>query len=209
MRRIAKNSTLFERAPNLVKEWHPSANAMLTPRQVTLGYSKKVWWICSESHEWRATIKSRIKGNGCPRCARSRPIDSPRQSQGASTPENPPKKIKTGTAALAAILEPVSIDEKLGHDFRKSRRYKARATAVLESPVTGHWVYADVKNYSAGGMCFETDVFIDPGTKVTIKLDRQLAVSDRRRYDSIIRWCKVLDTEDKSFSTHGIGAKFL
>ena len=84
-----------------------------------------------------------------------------------------------------------------------------KATAVLESPVTGHWVYADVKNFSAGGMCFETDACINPGTMVIVKLDRPLFISDRKRYDSIIRWCNVLDRENISFATHGMGAEFI
>ncbi len=209
MRRITKNSSLYDLAPDLVKEWHPSANGILTPRKVTIVYSKKVWWICRESHEWRATIKSRIKGKGCPFCGKGQFLKSPHDDKDTSISKNSHNHIKTTPRTSAAIFEPYAFDDNLGHDFRKSRRYKMRATAVLESPITGHWVYADVKNFSAGGMCFETDACINPGTKVIIKLDRPLFISDRKKYDSIIRWCKVLDNDNKSFSTHGMGAKFI
>lgn len=33
------------------------------------GSVKKVWWVCSEGHEWVATIGSRTQGAGCPVCA--------------------------------------------------------------------------------------------------------------------------------------------
>ena len=82
-----------------------------------------------------------------------------------------------------------------------------KATAVLRCWMTGHLVYADVKNFSAGGIRFETDSSIAPGTTVTIKLDRPL--SDQTRFYSIIRWCRMLDEDDESFSTHGVGAEFI
>ena len=55
--------------PTLSKEWHPSKNDALTPRDVTPGSGKKVWWICSKGHEWKARISSRNRRNGCPYCA--------------------------------------------------------------------------------------------------------------------------------------------
>ena len=30
---------------------------------------KKVWWQCSEGHEWQAFVFNRTKGWGCPQCA--------------------------------------------------------------------------------------------------------------------------------------------
>jgi hypothetical protein len=55
--------------PTLAREWHPVKNGKLTPRDVTPGSNKKVWWICGKGHEWEATIKNRNKGTGCPYCA--------------------------------------------------------------------------------------------------------------------------------------------
>ena len=55
--------------PRLSKEWHPSKNKSLTPRDVTPGSGKKVWWICSQGHEWKITVSGRKKGRGCPYCS--------------------------------------------------------------------------------------------------------------------------------------------
>lgn len=60
---------LLSKYPALAKEWHPTKNGSLTPRDVTPGSGKKVWWICGKGHEWEATVNNRSRGRGCPYCA--------------------------------------------------------------------------------------------------------------------------------------------
>ena len=55
--------------PELSKQWHPTKNGNLTPMDVTLNSSRKVWWICEKNHEWDAVVNARAMGNGCPYCA--------------------------------------------------------------------------------------------------------------------------------------------
>jgi hypothetical protein len=55
-------------APKVAREWHPSKNGKLTPRDVTLASAKKVWWKCAKGHAWQSTIGNRTNGNGCPGC---------------------------------------------------------------------------------------------------------------------------------------------
>ncbi|MBW2174586.1 MAG: zinc-ribbon domain-containing protein [Deltaproteobacteria bacterium] len=55
--------------PALSKEWHPTKNGTLTPRDVAPNSHKKTWWICDKGHEWQAKVQSRNKGSGCPYCA--------------------------------------------------------------------------------------------------------------------------------------------
>lgn len=57
--------------PEVAKEWHPVNNGMLLPTMVTSGSKKRVWWKCSEGHEWVAIIYSRTGKQkcGCPVCA--------------------------------------------------------------------------------------------------------------------------------------------
>lgn len=33
------------------------------------GADKKAWWLCAKTHEWLATVGSRSRGSGCPKCA--------------------------------------------------------------------------------------------------------------------------------------------
>ena len=60
---------LAARYPDLAAQWHPEKNEELTPDQVLPGSHRMVWWRCEQGHEWRAQVKSRVAGCGCPVCA--------------------------------------------------------------------------------------------------------------------------------------------
>ena len=62
-------ATLF---PGLVREWDGEKNQPLTPSGVLPGSHRSVWWLCPEGHSWRASIKSRVDGCGCPVCTNRR-----------------------------------------------------------------------------------------------------------------------------------------
>lgn len=55
--------------PELLREWHPTKNAPLTPEGITYGSKRSVWWKCEKGHEWQAMIYTRAgAGSGCPYC---------------------------------------------------------------------------------------------------------------------------------------------
>ena len=58
--------------PTLAEEWHYEKNDGLTPMDVKSNSQKKVWWKCSQGHEWQAIIANRNKGSGCPVCEREK-----------------------------------------------------------------------------------------------------------------------------------------
>ena len=56
--------------PGLAAQWHPDKNGELTPKDVTAGSNRKVWWRCERGHEWEATIANRVRQETrCPYCA--------------------------------------------------------------------------------------------------------------------------------------------
>ena len=55
--------------PALAKEWNYDKNNGLTPTDVLPSSNKKVWWKCGKGHEWKAMIRSRSDGRGCPYCS--------------------------------------------------------------------------------------------------------------------------------------------
>lgn len=62
--------SVAELVPNLVDELHPYKNGCFDLHNVRTGYHKKVWWKCSEGHEWEALVANRARlGVGCPRCS--------------------------------------------------------------------------------------------------------------------------------------------
>ncbi|MFC4321331.1 zinc-ribbon domain-containing protein [Litchfieldia salsa] len=54
--------------PNLAREWNYEKNYDLDPSEVTPGSNKKVWWVCENNHEYRATVASRVRNRNCPQC---------------------------------------------------------------------------------------------------------------------------------------------
>jgi hypothetical protein len=59
--------------PDVAKEWNYRMNGELTPKDVRSQSNKKVWWICSERHEWLSSIDKRtFRGSNCPTCSESK-----------------------------------------------------------------------------------------------------------------------------------------
>lgn len=56
--------------PKIAADWHSTLNTTLLPSMVAAGTHQKFWWICSKNnHIWEATVKDRVRGTGCPKCA--------------------------------------------------------------------------------------------------------------------------------------------
>ena len=68
-RSLGKDYTLERAYPKVATQSHASKNGSLTPRDVTSGSAKVVWWICGNGHEWKAQINGRNRGSGCPYCS--------------------------------------------------------------------------------------------------------------------------------------------
>ena len=71
-RPAAGETDLATKQPALAAQWHPTKNGALTPRDVTAGSMRRVWWRCEKGHEWQAMIFSRAEGSGCPYCCGKR-----------------------------------------------------------------------------------------------------------------------------------------
>ena len=73
---LAGYNDLSSKRPAIAAEWHRTKNGDLTSQDVTVGSGKKVWWQCSEGHEWEATVASRVLlRSGCPICFRKKALE--------------------------------------------------------------------------------------------------------------------------------------
>ena len=61
-------SIVFSNA-KIANEWNYEKNGNLKPEYFAANSGKKVWWKCSEGHEWKATMNSRNRGSSCPYCS--------------------------------------------------------------------------------------------------------------------------------------------
>lgn len=67
-RKVAPGKDLQILYPDIARQWHPTKNGIMTPDQVSPGSHRPVWWQCAHGHEWKALVKSRVEGSGCPIC---------------------------------------------------------------------------------------------------------------------------------------------
>ncbi len=69
-RRVLKGfNDLKTRYPQIASEWHPILNGDLLPNNILSGSGKKVWWLCSNGHEYEQSPVNRVNGAGCPYCS--------------------------------------------------------------------------------------------------------------------------------------------
>lgn len=66
-----KENSIFEYSKDLVKEWDYDKNYPIIPEMVSYSSGKKVWWKCIKGHSFFQSPNTRIKGVGCPICAKS------------------------------------------------------------------------------------------------------------------------------------------
>ncbi len=67
-RKVCIDNCLLTKFPKIAKEWHPTKNGKLTPKDVTTGSGKKAWWLCEKGHEWQTKVINRTTGSDCHYC---------------------------------------------------------------------------------------------------------------------------------------------
>ena len=85
-RLVTRINDLATTNPTLAKEVSP--NSKIKATEVTAGSDKKLLWRCSKGHEWEASVYSRSKGIGCPRCSGSKMEENLAQLIKTLLPEN-------------------------------------------------------------------------------------------------------------------------
>ena len=70
--RVCERNCLSTKRPDIAKEWHPTLNGTLHPKDVTNKSGKSVWWICGDCKEvWKTIICDRTgpRNAACPYCS--------------------------------------------------------------------------------------------------------------------------------------------
>jgi very-short-patch-repair endonuclease len=109
-RKVASDTNLQTLFPDIAAEWHPTKNKV-KPNGVVPNYSKPIFWICKEGHEWEATPTNRTRfGNQCPACSGRVP-----------SPEN---NLKVKHPSIAVEWHPTRNQNKKPEDFTASSHSK-------------------------------------------------------------------------------------
>ena len=191
---------MIDLEPGLLKEWHPSRNVDLIARDISSGYEGEVWWICEQGHEWKATVPCRIAGKGCPFCSKMIPGAS---SVGRPNISSTPHPESDHTRCTSLQQENTATHS--GTDSRRSRRYIRSVVVMLEKPWSEILGYAELYNFSAGGMMLRSNFAIRPGEIIRVRLNKPLYTSASNLMTSKVVWCRDLDDQDDTVTRFNIG----
>jgi len=97
-----------------------------------------------------------------------------------------------------------------------TKRWYARSynevPIMFGSRASKKYYSARMNNKSIAGMSFQSNHFIEPGTKIRIKLmndapDMTYSPEAHKIYHAEVKWCKKVDDIDE-FDSYGIGVRF-
>jgi hypothetical protein len=80
---------------------------------------------------------------------------------------------------------------------------------MIESSQAGIFGYAQMNNYSAGGMMIHSDFPISPGARIKIRLEKPLYASVSDVVDSRVVWCKEIEDDSGKDSRFAIGMRLI
>lgn len=101
---ILKRGTLFDKCPEIAKDWDYLKNITITPKNISYGSRKIVHWKCHKCwYEWKDAIRNRLKGTCCKKC-RSLPYKRPEMFKEFDLIRNKIKDIYTITSCSHKIF---------------------------------------------------------------------------------------------------------
>jgi hypothetical protein len=203
-----QKSYLYLVKPSLIKEWHPTKNGNLNPRNVITEHDTKVWWLCESGHEWEAKVIDRVKGEGCSVCTTKLAKENIQLYGGSSYFQKSIGNEGNISQKTYPNSQEVPLETYNGIEHRKTVRYKYKATAIIEVPFSENWIYAQMQNISNAGMYLETNTLLKQGEKIRIKFNKPLSFTTRRIFPSAIRWCKRLEDDEGYIYGYGWGVKY-
>jgi hypothetical protein len=80
---------------------------------------------------------------------------------------------------------------------------------MIEKARSGILGYAELHNFSAGGMMLRSEFTLKPGEIITVKLDAPLHSSTSTTMTGKVIWCRNMEMEDEEASPFGIGLSLI
>jgi hypothetical protein len=196
--------------PELLREWHPTRNPSLKARDASLNHPDKVWWICDQGHEWEASIRLRLSGKGCPLCTGlAQPFSLPKSPGAERKPQLAPDGRPSGAHSRMTAFRETTASPLSGNELRGGRRYERPAIVMIEKARSGILGYAELHNFSAGGMMLRSEFSIKPGEIIRIKMDKPLHASASTTMTGRVIWCHNMEADEDASAPFGIGLSLI
>ena len=175
---------------------------------MTSNHEEKVWWLCENSHEWKATVQDRVKGEKCPICVEEFAKDKYGKYERPSYQQRHMNNEGNMTQKPYPSFQPDYSGFGSTVEFRKHTRYKYMATAIIEEPDSGKSLYAQMQNICSGGMYLETNSPLKLGETIRVRFNEPLSFTRKRTFPSVVKWCKGLDDDEGYIYGYGVGVEF-
>lgn len=91
---------------------------------------------------------------------------------------------------------------------RKNIRFEHKSIIMLSDKHSVYFAYAQMFNFSGGGLYFESDVAFNVGTNIQIRFVNPPFQSGPKILGSVVRWCRELTDYNADYS-YGVGVKFI
>jgi len=91
---------------------------------------------------------------------------------------------------------------------RQIKRFVYKSIATIDLCQEGYFIYGQIKNMSANGLCLESDYEIKNGKIVNIIIDKLPYRSVRKNYRGLVKWCKAAANDEMMYS-YELGVIFL
>jgi len=135
-RSLGEERALSAVRPELFAQLPPALNPDVDLAAVGPWSGRKVWWRCREGHEWRATVRARSGGTGCPICwAQRRATVPPARSLAAKRPDLVSELHPSRNGDLDASALGAGSGRRVWWRCREGHEW--RATVVTRSGGTG------------------------------------------------------------------------
>ena len=92
-------------------------------------------------------------------------------------------------------------------DLRESPRFQFTTTIMFENYFSGNYNDGRMKDYSRGGMCFETSATPSVGTEIFIGMDKSPYSSAHEVFRAKVVWRRELPLE-QSYYPYAVGVKY-
>lgn len=92
-------------------------------------------------------------------------------------------------------------------NHRKNLRFEHKSIVMIADENSDYLAYAQMFNFSGGGLYIESDVSFHPGTKIRIQFDNPPFQSGPKILSSVVRWCRELSDCNSDY-IYGVGVKF-
>ena len=92
-------------------------------------------------------------------------------------------------------------------ELRKAKRLNYRGTMLFEDESSRYYCYAQENNLSGEGMYFESEIALEPGKEIAIRLDNPPFKAAPKNYRAVVQWCRLV-SETEYIDSYGVCVKY-